>query len=209
MQIVDKSYFSKENQINIPLAISIPTAGVVSPSNENYIDLLCVRVEKDLLINALGVDLYNEFKSLTTVTIEEPTNIRWKNLLNGQEYDGKIWHGLKHEMNLIALKVYETYVTETNSSLTQSGNVQTNSEHANLFTPAYKIANADQMFIAEWQGTHSNDPIIQGNFIDWFGTQDATNVSLYRYLIDKKTDFPTWEVSKFKFYCQTKNTFGL
>jgi hypothetical protein len=52
------------------------------------------------------------------------------------------------------------------------------------------------------------EPIIFENFIDWFGSNDEINVSLYNYLIDKKEDFPLWDLSKFAVYT-TKNTFGL
>ena len=52
-QIVTKSYFTKANGLNIPLAIEIPTAVPTStPSNSNYLDNLCIEVEKSLLLNS-------------------------------------------------------------------------------------------------------------------------------------------------------------
>ncbi len=35
-------------------------------------------------------------------------------------------------------------------------------------------------------------------FIDWFGNQETIEVSLYRYLNDKKADFTSVDLTKFK-----------
>lgn len=208
MQIVTKSYFSKENQLTIPLATTIPTAKGTAPSNQNYIDLLCVRLEKDLLLNALGVSSYLQFQLALNGDINTVINAKWKSLLEGEDYDGKSWIGLKHEMSLIAQKVYETYLRESNTFLTQSGTVQTNSENATLVSPTYKIVNANESFIKQYQGSFSNYPDIYSNFIDWYGNQEGVEVCLYQYLVDKKDIFTDWKSSSFKFY-ETVNSFGL
>ena len=209
MQIVTKAFFSKENNLNLPLALDVPTAGTPAPSNASYIDNLCIEIEKRLLLNALGLTLYSEFQMALT-DIDNVINAKWKRLLNGEEYDGKVWIGLSYDLNFIAQKVYETYVTEENSKLTQSGNVQINSENASLFTPVYKIANASQKFKQMYQGQIPEYPNVYPNFVDYFGSNgNEIEVSFYQYLLDKKTDFPTWEASKFKFYYDEKNSFGL
>jgi len=202
MQIVTSLYFKKQNQINIPLAANIPTANVIIPSNQSYIDALCVSVEKSILLNALGVTLYNQFQ-IALNDIDNVVNDRWKLLLNGENYGNKSWIGLNHDLNLIAQRVYETYVTETNSQLTQSGNVQANSENAILVSPSFKIANANQSFIKQYQGINSIYPEYHRHGIDWGGDCDETEVSMYRYLVDKAFEF-----ENFKFY-DTKNTFGI
>lgn len=207
MQIITKSYFSKENQLNIPLSTTIPTAGVSAPSNQNYIDSLCEKIERELLLNALGLTLYREFQ-IALGDIDIVANAKWKKLLNGTDYNVKNWIGLNHDFSLIAQKVFEIYLTETNSFLTQSGTVQTNSENAKLVTPAYKIANSSQSFIKQYQGVNSNEPIVYDNFTDWSGDFEDVEVSLYRYLMDNKEDFPTWNESNFRFY-ETKNSFGI
>jgi hypothetical protein len=35
---------------------------------------LCVKLEREILLNALGLSLYNEVKALPEVTINEPAN---------------------------------------------------------------------------------------------------------------------------------------
>ena len=77
MQIVDKSYFNNQNYINIPLSVNDPS-GSVAPSNATALDNLCIKVEREILLNALGLELYNEFKALTLITIEDIGNERWK-----------------------------------------------------------------------------------------------------------------------------------
>lgn len=209
MQITTKTSFSKENYLNIPLAIQIPTAGSVSQNNGTYIDLLCARIERELLLNALGLDLYNEFQ-IALSDINNIANAKWKLILNGEEYSSKLWRGLKHEMNFIEQRIYEVYVTETNSFLTQAGNVQVNSENANLFTPVYKIANSNQEFIKGYQGQRYNEPMVSGIFVDYFGSDNnGIDVSFYQYLLDKKILFPTWISDSFKFYYEEKNSFGI
>lgn len=208
MQIVTRAFFNKENNIQLPLAMDVPTAGTPSPSNGSYIDNLCISIEKSLLLNALGLALYNEFQ-LALSDIDNVANAKWKLLLNGEDYDGKVWNGLNKDLSFIAQKVYETYVTDENSKLTQSGNVQINSENASLFTPVYKIANANQLFTKMYQGSITENPIVYRDFIDYFGDSEDVEISLYQYLIDRKTSFPTWEASKFKFYYEEKNSFGL
>ena len=60
----------------------------------------------------------------------------------------------------------------------------------------------------KYQGQILDEPIVIGNFIDWQGCGDSVEVSLYRYLSDKKIDFPNVDLNKFKFYEQI-NSFGI
>jgi len=62
MQIVNKSFFSNQNYIHIPLAVNDPSS---SASNATELDYLCEKLEREILINALGLNLYNEIKALS------------------------------------------------------------------------------------------------------------------------------------------------
>ena len=107
MQIVNKSYFQSQNFLNIPLSTATPS-GSVSPSNSGYLDMLCIKIEKEILLRALGLVLYTEKEALTDVTIEEAANLRWKKLIEGEDYDTtKKWNGLKYAYSLIAYRVFE------------------------------------------------------------------------------------------------------
>ena len=208
-QIVSKSYFNKQNILYIPLASEapLPSAVTSTPNDGTYIDNLCIEIEKTILVNALGLTTYNELQ-LALADIDNPLNASYKKLVNGDEYDGKIWVGLKYDLSLIANAVWIEYVMQKNTNLSAVGNSQVNLEKGTLVTPMYKIANASASFIKQYQGQYLDEPIVIGNFIDWQGCLDGVEVSLYRYLSDKKTDFPNVDLNKFKFYEQI-NSFGI
>ena len=208
-QIVNKSYFNKQNILYIPLSSEapLPSAVTSTPNDGTYIDALCIEIEKTILVNALGLTTYNELQ-LALADIDNPLNASYKKLVNGDEYDGKIWVGLKYDLSLIANAVWIEYVMQKNTNLSAVGNSQVNLEKGTLVTPMYKIANASAGFIKQYQGEYLYEPIVIGNFIDWQGCNDSVEVSLYRYLSDKKTDFPNVDLNKFKFYEQI-NSFGI
>lgn len=208
-QIVSKSYFNKQNILYIPLASEapLPSAVTSTPNDGTYIDNLCIEIEKTILVNALGLTTYNELQ-LALADIDNPLYASYKKLVNGDEYDGKIWVGLKYDLSLIANAVWIEYVMQKNTNLSAVGNSQVNLEKGTLVTPMYKIANASASFIKQYQGEYLSEPIVIGNFIDWQGCLDDVEVSLYRYLSDKKTDFPNVDLNKFKFYEQL-NSFGI
>lgn len=207
MQIVTKSYFQKENYLFIPLSVADPS-GSVTPNNATEIDNLCVSIERDILLNALGLTLYNEFYALDNTTIELPENLRWKKLLEGDEYDEKVWKGLKYDYSLIAYRVFEQFNIETAIRLSATGAKQVQGENATQQTPKYLIATANQRFIKQYQGDYLYTPIVIDNFTDWFGCGDEIEKSLFGYLTDKQVDFPEWKQSSFKVY-ETQNSFGI
>ena len=208
-QIVSKSYFNKQNILYIPLASEapLPSAVTSTPNDGTYIDALCIEIEKTILVNALGLTTYNELQ-LALADIDNPLNASYKKLVNGDEYDGKIWVGLKYDLSLIANAVWIEYVMQKNTNLSAVGNSQVNLEKGTLVTPMYKIANASASFVKQYQGEYLNEPFVNGIFVDWQGGDDSVEVSLYRYLSDKKTDFPNVDLNKFKFYEQI-NSFGI
>lgn len=207
MQIVNKSYFQKENYLFIPLSVADPS-GSVTPDNAAEIDNLCVQTERDIMLNALGLTLYNEFFALTETTIEDPGNERWKKLVQGDEYDEKVWLGLDNDYSLIAYRVFEQFNTETAIRLSATGAKQVQGENAVQQSPKYLIATANQRFINQYQGEYLHTPIVVGNFVDWYGCGNSIEKSLYGYLIDKKTDFPEWKQENFRVY-ETQNSFGI
>lgn len=210
-QIVNKSYFNKQNILYIPLASEapLPSAVTSTPNDGTYIDALCVEIEKTILVNALGLTTYNELQLAIADEFTNPLYASYDKLVNGDEYDGKIWVGLKYDLSLIAQAVWIEYVMQKNTNLSAVGNSQVNLEKGTLVTPMYKIANASASFIKQYQGNILDEPIIYDNyFIDWQGCDDSVEVSLYRYLSDKKADFTNVDLNKFKFYEQI-NSFGI
>lgn len=111
MQIVDKSFFNNQNYIHIPLAVVDPSA---TPNNATELDYLCTKLEKEILLNALGSSLYNEIKAITDIN---SADAKFKKLIQGDEYDGKIWLGLDNDDSLIANYIYHQFVTQTDIRL--------------------------------------------------------------------------------------------
>ena len=208
-QIIDVSYFQKANELNIPLSVAMVVANpaIQTPNEQAALTLLCQKVEKSILISALGLATYNTLQ-LALADIDNPLYASYKKLVQGESYDGKVWSGLDNDYSLIAYGILERFLFETNERLTGIGNTQGKPEKATLISPKYKIANANNNFIRQYQGGYLNEPIIDGIFIDWFGNQEGTEVSLYQYLVDKATDFVDFDMQKFKVY-DTQNSFGI
>jgi hypothetical protein len=201
MQIVDKSFFNNQNYIYIPLAVTDPSG---TPSNAAELDYLCLKLEKEILLNAFGLSLYNEIKAITDI---ETADEKFKKLIQGDEYDGKIWLGLDNDDSLIANYIYQEFVTQTDIRLSATGAKKVNPENATNQTPKYLIAGTHQNFIKQYQGEYLTTPYIEGNFIDWYGC-NSVEKSLYGYLMDKRSEFPNWNPENFKIY-GTKNSFGI
>lgn len=210
-QIVTVSYFQNANELNIPLGVAQAVANptLATPNSSSALTELCVKVEKSILLNALGLTTYNTLQ-LALADIDNPLYASYKKLVEGENYDGKVWEGLGNNYSLIAYRIFEEYITQTNEHLTGVGNTQGKPEKATLVSPKYKIANANQTFIEKYQGGYLIEPIIynDGEFIDYFGCNDNVEVSLYQYLLDKKADFVGFDIEKFKTY-ETKNSFGI
>ena len=201
MQIIDKSFFNNQNYIHIPLAVADPSA---TPNNATELDYMCIKLEREILLNAFGLSLYNEVKAITDI---ESAEEKFKKLIQGDEYDGKIWLGLDNEDSLIANYIYQEFVTQTDIRLSATGAKKVNPENATTQTPRYLIAGACQNFIKQYQGEYLTTPFITDNFIDWYGC-NSIEKSLYGYLMDKQADFTNWKSEYFKIY-ETKNSFGI
>jgi type II secretory pathway component PulK len=75
-------------------------------------------------------------------------NDKFKKLIQGDEYDDKIWLGLDNTDSLIANYVYQDFLTQTDIRLS-AGAKKVNPENANQ-TPI--AAAASQNFIKQYQG---------------------------------------------------------
>ena len=213
MSICTISHFQQANELNIPLSVANPVsnASASTPNNVAYLTNLISVVEKNILLNALGLATYNTLQLAISDDFTNPIYASYEKLVKGDEYDGKIWVGLEYDYSLIAYKVFEEFTTQTASRLSAIGATTVNPQGAQLVSPKYIIANANAKFIKQYQNGYLNEPIISddGVFIDWFGTQDDLNVSMYRYLVDKKADFVDWSEEKFRPSEDFKNSFGI
>lgn len=200
--IINTTFFTGD--LFIPLAANnittVPT--MQTPNNNTVLADLITEYEKLLLVNALGLTAYNE---LQTALADLPSaDQKWKDLVNGVEYDGKIWEGLNNAKSVIAYYVYCQYVEKNPDFLTAMGTAKPNSENAILVNPTQRLVNFWEVFLNKYQ---MNCNMRDGVFT-WFYIHDNNvNVSLFQFLNDKKEDY-SFDASKFKFY-NPKNSFGL
>jgi hypothetical protein len=212
--IIDLTYFQNSNVLNIPLSVSAPVANasMQTPNETTYLTDLITRVEKSILVNALGLSTYNTLQLAIEDEFTNPIYAPYEKLVQGEEYDGNIWNGLDYEFSLIAFKVYEVFLTETNTRLAGVGTVQGSSEKSINVAPLYKIANASQAFLSGYQGGYMQYPNIYDidgiEFIDYFGCNEEIEVSLHQYLFDKQADFENFDIAKFRTY-EGQNSFGI
>lgn len=198
--ITSLSDFQQANELNIPLSVSSPVANasLQTPDSVAFLNNLIIDVEREVLLNAFGVEKYNEIKLAVD---NPPLTGDIEKLINGETIDDKIWYGLK---KLLPYKVFEVYMSPENQSfLVGTGNVQLNPEKSGLITGAYKVANASQKFVKLYQGKFYNEPDLTNGFVDWFVSTNNVEFSLYEYMVKKEYD-----LQYFKVY-QPINSFGL
>lgn len=206
--IIDATYFEK-GIIFIPNNKDINASPVGAPSSQSELDFFIDNCERDLLINALGVTLFN---LLTTAMIDLPNaDQKWKDLVNGKDYtiNSKTyrWEGLKgyNKQSLIAFYVYCQYLRNDESTYTTTGIIKNTSKNAENYDPTGKYIKAWNSFISQYQKEYNYNPTVSINAfgsigLDYYGNNDAKR-SLYQYLTDANeldvTAFPNFE---FKVY---------
>lgn len=208
--IITYEYFNKANDLNLPLAANQPTSvsSVASPNNQAALTNMISEVEKDILVNALGLDNYNALQ----IALSDLDNAdqKWKDLVNGVEYDSKIWEGLNNDLSLIAYAVKFLFLNGNIQQNTAVGVTNVNSENASIVSPNYVLVNCWNKFISKYQGGENRPNIYSHNgvnVIDWYGGSSDVFVSLYKFLEDNKEDY-NFDGSNFMQY-ESKNTFDI
>ncbi len=213
MAIIDNTYFTK-GWLFIPNNKDINAEPTASPSAQSGIDFFIEEYERELLLNALGVTLFNDL-------IANPSTTKWVELIDGKDYTinskTKRWNGLKgaNMQSLIAFYVYCQYLRNDNSTYLTTGIAQNTANNAERSDPAPKFVKSWNRFLSQYQGNGYNYgyPTVIYNRsgmrgLDYYG-QDNVEVNMFQYLTDQNelipTDFPDFE---FKFY-ETYNTLGI
>jgi hypothetical protein len=216
--IIDNEYFLN-GWLFIPNNKNINAAPVGSPSITSDLDLFRIEYERELLINAFGVTLYN---GLQTALLDLPaSDQKWQDLVNGKDYainsKTKRWNGLRgaNQQSLIAFYVYCQYLRNDNSTYLTTGISQSTANNAERSDPSPKFVKSWNRFLNQYQGKGYNNsyPTVIYNRsgmvgLDYYGS-DNVESNLFQYLTDQNeltpTDFPDFE---FKFY-ESYNTFGI
>lgn len=208
--IINLTYF--KHNLFIPLAeemSSIPSSQS-APNNVDALQTLIDALEKYILINALGVSVYNELQ--TALDDLDNADQIWKDLINGCEYDGKIWIGLKEDNSLLANAIFSEFLqSDSNGFYTSLGIAKPKPTESGLVTPKTKIVSTYNTFLTKYQSDYKCISDVYetsyGTFVDYYGNNEETYVSLYKFLKDKEADYGV-DMTKFKIY-QPINTFWI
>lgn len=222
MSIIDLSYF-QSGFAYIPNNNSLNVGE--SPNVQNDLQLFIDVFERELLINALGISLYEELEA----ELPNPTSQKWIDLIDGKTYsisgNDYRWDGLVgyNQQSLIAFYIYCQYLRNDSSIYTTAGMVLTESVNSVNVSYTPKYINSFNKFINTYQGNYdqySNHCNRLGNIvvnssgmvgIDYYNHGNSSFVNLYQYLTDQntlETDPQPFDGFEFKFYYR-ENSWGL
>ncbi len=216
--IITPTYFVK-GELFIPNSTS-GNAGN-NTAIQNDLATTITKYERELLINALGVTLYNDLSGQTFINgdIDAGAPQKWKDLVDGKTYtkDSKefIWDGLKgfDGNSLIAYYIYCKYLENDEVTYSTTGMANESVTNAEKVSYTSKYVKAWNQFLTQYQRLNSGSPIrlingFGGVGLDYYGNVDC-RVSLYQFLVDSnEADATAYPDFQFRLY-EGKNSFGI
>jgi hypothetical protein len=212
--ITDVTYY--QTGINfIPNAQDISASD--SPSVQTTLEYFIGIYERELMLNALGPILYDEFLENIVPPPQRPQ--KWTDLIEGSTYvlndKTYIWEGLRgyNKNSLVASYIFCKFLRNDESTYTTTGIAQNTAKNAQNYSYTPKYISAWRQFIEKYQAQADCSPVIIrdhfGNVgLDYYQNNNS-EVSLYRFLTDQNeldpTAFPDFE---FKFY-ENQNSLGI
>lgn len=221
--LIDYTYF-QQGELYIPNVRS-KNAGEVGGENLTKVNLFIDKYERELLMNALGITLYDQLVAIVNANqLLDAGNEHWNALVNGENYvvDGETYRfdGLLgyNKQSMIAYYVFCKYLRENDVVYTTTGTVKDTSKNATSVAATPKYVDIWNFFVNAYQGKHYNQDFIDtpsiirnsGGLIGltWFAEEGITR-SLYQFLYDKNDADPTrFTDFKFKFY-KRENSMGI
>lgn len=206
--ITDFSFY-KYGELFIPLAEEQynSTTDDSSPNNEKAIEKKITKTEKSVLLNSLGLDIYKELQTaLELPDFDNDAPLHIKELVNGVEYDGKIWEGLKNEFSLLAYAVKYYFLGDIQRGFFTSTGLKeidvtlgTDKEKASKDASS-EMTNLWNIFLDKYQGNIYNVSYIQDTeFVDYLKDDNNIEVSLYQFLEDNKNTY-SFDKDLFRIY---------
>jgi len=176
--------------------------------NTEDITMFIDRYERELLVDALGVDLYNDIKDNKADFNAAPDEV--KRLVKGYDYtldDGtKVsWNGLDNSESLLIPYVYYRYLQDQQDIMTTFGVERPQGVNSEAVSSIPRVTAAYRDFFEKYQSVDNgvafySSPYISG--IDYLGSKNIRR-SLYQFLCDNDYD-----ISHFKLFENT-NQFGV
>jgi len=204
------------NEANFTRELSIPN--LTSSQSGNAVELNYYADEKPrlLLQMSLGNVLFSQLNSqVTNGILDTDADQKWKNLVNGCEYDDKVWRGLNYQEGSfkVSLLAYFTFWHWLNDS--NSNNYQTQVKNAENINPTSTMVTIWNKFLEMYQGLNifgclprvSN--INGATFVDYYqGGTNSNYVNLLQFLQDNVSDYPDAQLYTFD-NLNNSNSLGL
>lgn len=204
------------NEANFTRELSIPN--LTSSQSGNATELGYYGDEKPrlLLQMSLGNVLFSQLDSqVTNGLLNDDADQKWINLVDGCEYDGKVWRGLNYQEGSfkVSLLAYFTFWNWLNDS--NSNNYQTQVKNADNINPTSTMVNIWNRFLEMYQGLNNFGCLprisnVNGaTFVDYYqGGTNSNYVNLLQFLQDNATDYPNAQLYTFD-NLSNSNSLGL
>lgn len=226
MSIVNETFFQK-GELHIPNNRDMGARSTnQTATNTSELIVFIDKYERLLLINALGVNLYNDIEDALTkkpfdASSSEDADQKFIDLINGKDYvfgsKKYRWEGLKGFKNdsLIAYYIKSIFLANKESVFTTEGIVKLEPSNGSSFSMNRQFSSVYNQFCYAYQGRHVSRAIrrstVSSSYLDnkhinvcLKSYKRNTIVSLYEYLNDQ-SDFKDFD---FKFY-RPANVMGI
>jgi hypothetical protein len=202
------------NEANFTREISVPNLTSSQSGNAERLNLYGDEKPRLLLQKALGNVLFAELNAeVENGVLKLTAPQKWKDLVNGKVYDGKVWKGLNYsegsfKVSLLAYYTYWYWLNELDSS-----NYQTQAKNADNINPTSNLVDVWNKFLEMYQGLNVyNLPTVSyrngTTFVDYFNKQNSNYVSLLQFLAENPDDFPNPQLYYFN-AISNSNSLGL
>lgn len=194
--IINTAYFLNKN-VFIPNAVAQPSIGGNTATSIAQLQAEIDEREDELLLSFLGQEQKSELLAQFNPdgTFKDDALQKWKDLVDGVDFNGKHWNGLRYtigakKISLIAFYVYFWYLKEDFSTYSTTGVQVSQSENAISQLPNEKQASAWNRFVNMYNG-YISQPLspkfssnLNGTMIRWNNGQ-SNQVSLYDFMSAK------------------------
>lgn len=225
--LLDPSYFEHWNLI--------PNLSEPDPNNRmsEELNLTIKQVEKEVLSYAFGFKMWNHFKQFISTTggLDNSAPQYYKDVVYGKIYSKTIggetkdfyWRGIlesEPKGSLLADFVYYTIKNNNATQTTEFGEAAMDGKVGVKASITPKVTKAYNSFVKKLNGDFRSFPsgytmegrpfwVINGG-VDYFGVEgESSNVSLIRFLMDNKENYPLFDSERKRFGRPIKNEFGI
>lgn len=189
------------NEANFTREISVPNLTSSQSGNAERLGLYGYEKPRLLLQNALGSVLFSQLDAqVTNGVLNTNADQKWKDLVNGKTYDGKVWKGLNYQegsfkVSLLAYFTFWNWINDNVTTLGSGGEVQIQTKNANNVNPTSTQVQIWNTFTKMYQGNifYSDRQVyfVDGAvFVDYYGCNKTDYVDLLQFLKDNATTYP-------------------